>query len=610
MRVKVSDYIANYFADNGIKTIFTVVGGGAMHMNDSFGHHERLQCIYNHHEQASAMAAEAYFRVNNEMAGLCVTSGPGAINALNGVAGAYQDSIPMIVVSGQTKTSLMTINSGLDLRTLGNQEFDIMSALSKMTKYAETLMNPNNVRYILEKAFYLAKNGRPGPCWIEVPLDIQGTFVETEDLVGYDIVRNNDGANVDENGELERKIRIVIDKIKDAKRPVIYAGNGVRISGAQDELIKLASAVEIPVVTCWDSIDLMKTESDYYVGRAGIMGDRPGNFAVQNSDLVIAIGNRLNIYQVGYQLESWAREAYIVDVDIDELELQKKTIRVDLPICADATIFINKLLNIIADEKVKYSNPKEWLGICKNWKLQYPVVTKKHYENSKPLNVYAFIDSFSRSLPENMITVVTNGSASVVGSAAYYIKKGQRFLMNCAMSSMGYDLPAAIGACVANDRKQVVCIAGDGSIMMNLQELQTIVTNKLPVKIILINNNGYHQIRLTQTNLFNKNFVGIGPESGDLSFPDFQKVSYAFGIPYQRCDSIDEMQKKIEWIVTENSYCMLEVVCSTTQIFEPKSAVKKLQDGSLYSPPLEDLAPFLEHDELKKNMYIKMWDER
>ena len=610
MRVKVSDYIANYFADNGIKTIFTVVGGGAMHMNDSFGHHERLQCIYNHHEQASAMAAEAYFRVNNEMAGLCVTSGPGAINALNGVAGAYQDSIPMIVVSGQTKTSLMTINSGLDLRTLGNQEFDIMSALSKMTKYAETLMNPSNVRYMLEKAFYLAKNGRPGPCWIEVPLDIQGAFVETENLVGYDIVQNNDGARVDENGELERKIRSVIDKVKDAKRPVIYAGNGVKISGAQEDLTKLASAVEIPVVTCWDSIGLMETNSKYYVGRAGTMGDRPGNFAVQNSDLVIAIGNRLNIYQVGYQLESWAREAYIIDVDIDELELQKKTIRVDLPICADATIFINKLLNIIADEKVKYSNPKEWLGICKNWKLQYPVVTKKHYENSKPLNVYAFIDSFSRSLPENMITVVTNGSASVVGSAAYYIKKGQRFLMNCAMSSMGYDLPAAIGACVANDRKQVVCIAGDGSIMMNLQELQTIVTNKLPVKIILINNNGYHQIRLTQTNLFNKNFVGIGPESGDLSFPDFQKVSYAFGIPYQRCDSIDEMQKKIEWIVTENSYCMLEVVCSTTQIFEPKSAVKKLQDGSLYSPPLEDLAPFLEHDELKKNMYIKMWDER
>ena len=384
----------------------------------------------------------------------------------------------------------------------------------------------------------------------------------------------------------------------------------MRISGAQEYLVKLAQEAGIPVVTCWDSIDVMESDSDYYVGRAGTMGDRPGNFAVQNSDLVIAVGNRLNIYQVGYQLDSWAREAYVVDVDIDELELQKKTIRIDLPICADAKHFIIKLLEIISEKNVKYSNEKQWLKICEGWKHTYPVVMQKHYATEKPLNVYAFIDSFSRSLPENMVTVVTNGSASVVGSAAYYIKKGQRFIMNCAMSSMGYDLPAAIGACVANDKKPMVCIAGDGSIMMNLQELQTIVTNKLPVKIILINNNGYHQIRLTQTNLFNKNFVGIGPESGDLSFPDFGKVANAFGIPYEKCDDLEKMNEKIKWVNDEKGFCMLEVVCSTTQIFEPKSAVKRLEDGSLYSPPLEDLAPFMERDELKKNMYIKMWDER
>ena len=610
MKIKVSDYIANFFADNGIKTIFTVVGGGAMHMNDSFGHHKKLQCIYNHHEQASAMAAEAYFRVNNEMAGVCVTSGPGAINALNGVAGAYQDSIPMIVVSGQTKTTLMTANSGLNLRTLGNQEFEIMSALSKMTKFAQTLMDPTEVRFMLEKAFYLARNGRPGPGWIEIPLDIQGAFVETDELIGYDSVAHHEGAKVDDASELDRKLNIVVEKIKNAKRPILYAGNGVRISGAQEYLVKLAQEAGIPVVTCWDSIDVMESDSDYYVGRAGTMGDRPGNFAVQNSDLVIAVGNRLNIYQVGYQLDSWAREAYVVDVDIDELELQKKTIRIDLPICADAKHFIIKLLEIISEKNVKYSNEKQWLKICEGWKHTYPVVMQKHYATEKPLNVYAFIDSFSRSLPENMVTVVTNGSASVVGSAAYYIKKGQRFIMNCAMSSMGYDLPAAIGACVANDKKPMVCIAGDGSIMMNLQELQTIVTNKLPVKIILINNNGYHQIRLTQTNLFNKNFVGIGPESGDLSFPDFGKVANAFGIPYEKCDDLEKMNEKIKWVNDEKGFCMLEVVCSTTQIFEPKSAVKRLEDGSLYSPPLEDLAPFMERDELKKNMYIKMWDER
>lgn len=610
MKIKVSDYIANFFANNGIKTIFTVVGGGAMHMNDSFGHHEKLQCIYNHHEQASAMAAEAYFRVNNEMAGLCVTSGPGAINALNGVAGAYQDSIPMIVVSGQTKTSLMTVNSGLNLRTLGNQEFDIISALDKMTKCAETLMDPKMVRCMLEKAFYVAQSGRPGPCWIEVPVDIQGAFVETDELVGYDFIDKDCIKGADDIDELDRKIGIVVEKLKASKRPVLYAGNGIRISGAQENLVKLASEAGIPVVTCWDSIDIIETDSDYYVGRAGIMGDRPGNFAVQNSDLVIAIGNRLNIYQVGYQLESWARDAYVIDVDIDELELKKKTIRVDLPICTDAAIFISKLLDIILRENIQYSNSKDWIGICKNWKFTYPVVTRKHYEENKPLNVYAFIDAFSKSLPEDMITVVANGSASVVGSAAYHIKNGQRFIMNCAISSMGYDLPAAIGACVANGRKQTVCIAGDGSIMMNLQELQTIVTNRLPIKVILINNNGYHQIRLTQTNLFDKNFVGIGPESKDLGFPDFEKVSNAFGIPYQKCESIDDMQRKIDWVNNEESFCMLEVFCSTTQIFEPKSAVKKLEDGSLYSPPLEDLAPFMERDELKKNMYIKMWDER
>jgi acetolactate synthase-1/2/3 large subunit len=612
VKIKVSDYIANYFAGKGIRTIFTVVGGGAMHMNDSFGHHPMIKCIYNHHEQASAMAAEAYYRVNNEMAGLCVTSGPGAINALNGVAGAYQDSIPMIVVSGQTKTALMTVNSGLDLRTLGNQEFDIMSTLSKVTKFAVTVMNPNDILYYLEKAFYIAQDGRPGPTWIEVPVDIQGAIIDTEKLREYEkneIQQNS--AKLDSSKIIENKIELIIDKLKSAKRPVIYAGNGIRISGAKKQLDALVETLGIPVATCWDSIDLMETQSPYYAGRAGIMGDRHGNFAVQNSDLLIAIGNRLNIYQVGYQLESWAREAYVVDVDIDELELQKKTIRVDLPICYDAGKFMEMLSDRIV--LVGYDFKKQfdkWILQCQSWKEKYPVVEKRHYEMDKPLNVYAFIDTFSKKLPEGMITVVANGSASVVGSAAYCIKKDQRFIMNCAISSMGYDLPAAVGACVANGKEPVVCIAGDGSIMMNLQELQTIVTNKLPVKIVLINNNGYQQIRLTQTNLFKKNFVGIGPDSKDLGFPDFEKIAYAFGIPYRRCGSKEQMENGIDWCINEKGYCLFEVFCSTEQIFEPKSATKRLEDGSLYSPPLEDLAPFLSREELKSNMYIKMWDER
>lgn len=610
MKIKVSEYVADFFSKNNINTVFTVVGGGAMHLNDSFGHHKYIRCVYNHHEQASAMAAEAFFRIYNKMAGLCVTSGPGAINALTGVAGAYQDSIPMLVVSGQTKTSLMVKSSGLNLRTLGNQEFDIVSTLGKMTKYACSVMVPSDIPYCLEKALYIATNGRPGPCWIEIPVDIQGTYIDVDECKRYNYQSQEDMANVDTDEEIETKIDILLSKITEAKRPVIYAGSGVRVSGAKKSLERLVEISGIPVVTCWNSIDLIDSANKYYAGRAGIMGDRPGNFAVQNSDLLLAIGNRLNIYQVGYQLESWAREAFVVDVDIDELELKKKTIRVDLPVCADANIFLKKLIQKLSSSSFLHKEQfKSWIDQCNRWKEKYPVVSAKHYANSKYVNIYAFIDTLSRNLPDGMITVVANGSASVVGSAAFYIKKNQRFIMNCAISSMGYELPAAIGACIANDKQELLCIAGDGSIMMNLQELQTIVTNKLPIKIVLINNNGYHQIRLTQTNLFNKNYVGIGPESNDLSFPDFKKIASAFGIPYRNCKSMDSINEATKWLCNEKNYCMLEVFCSTTQIFEPKSATKRLEDGSLYSPPLEDLAPFLSREELEENMYIKMWDE-
>lgn len=610
MKVKVSEFIADYFVKQGIDTIFTVVGGGAMHLNDSFGHHKKIRCIYHHHEQAAAMAAESYFRIKTKMAGVCVTSGPGAINTLTGVAGAYQDSIPMIVISGQTKTSLMTVNSGLELRTLGNQEFDIISAVGKMTKYAVTVMCAEDIQYYLEKAFFIAQNGRPGPTWLEIPVDIQGTYIETDGLMHYKELPE-DSVQTDDKNEVSEKIDCLLEQMKQSDRPVIYAGNGIRISGAVNEFRKLVELTGIPVVTCWDSIDLIETDNIYFAGRGGIMGDRAGNFAVQNSDLIIAIGNRLNIYQVGYQADSWAREAFVVDIDIDAMELQKKTIHVDLPICMDAKLFIMELT-----EKIKKTYEKscihfkKWVEQCDRWKRKYPVVLERHYQEKKNVNVYAFIDFMSRKLPEKMITVAANGSASVVGSAAYYIKNGQRFVMNCAISSMGYELPAAIGACVANEDKSVICLAGDGSIMMNLQELQTIVTNHLPVKIVLINNSGYQQIRLTQTNLFHKNFVGIGPDSGDLGFPDFEKIAYAFGIPYKCCNEMECLNECLEWMNQKNEFCILEVYCTTTQIFEPKSSAKRLEDGSLYSPPLEDLAPFLSREELASNMYIEMWDER
>lgn len=601
MKVKVSDYIADFITRHGITEIFTVVGGGAMHLNDSLGHHPKLNCIYNHHEQASAIAAEAYFRVNSKMAAVCVTSGPGAINALNGVAGAYMDSIPMIVLSGQTKSGITVRSSGLNLRTLGNQEFDIVSALGNMTKYAEMIMDARRIRYCLEKAFNIAISGRPGPCWLDIPLDIQGAYIDTNELEGYTTEADK---NIFSEDELNRAIGKVIEKIRAAKRPVIYAGNGIRISDAVNLFRQLVDKTEIPVVTCWDSIDLIETDNEYYAGRGGTMGDRAGNFAVQNSDFLLCIGSRLNIYQVGYDVKTWAREAYVVDVDIDAEELKKPTIRVDLPVCADAGKFMRILLEKISfEDKAHYA---EWVAQCKRWKENYPIIQKKHYEDNVPVNIYAFIDKLSRMLSENAVTVVANGSASVVGSQTYYIGKGQRFIMNCGLSSMGYDLPAAIGACVASGKREIICIAGDGSIQMNIQELQTIVTNKLPVKIFVINNGGYHQIRQTQKNVFHNGLVGVGPESGDLGFPDFGKLSEAYDIPYCKICGNQELEGKIGEVLNSKSFFVCEVFCSTTQIFEPKSATKKLEDGTLVSPPLEDMAPFLPREELKKNMYIEL----
>ncbi len=605
MKIKVSDYIADFLSENGINTVFTVVGGGAMHLNDSLGHHDKITCVYNHHEQASAIAAEAYFRVGSEMAALCVTSGPGAINALNGVVGAYQDSIPMLVLSGQCKTTLTVRNSHLNLRTLGNQEFDIVSALDNVCKYSEMITDPNKIKYHLEKALYTAKSGRPGPCWLDIPINIQGAYIETDELTGFEAPDNK-------VNDISDTLEIIIEQLKNAKRPVLYAGNGIRISGAVSTFRKLADTLQIPVVTCWDSIDLIETDNPLYCGRAGIMGDRAGNFAVQNSDLLICVGTRLNVYQVGYQLDSWARKSFVVYVDIDPEELKKPTIKADLPICCDAKAFIDQLLNKI-NQIGKFDKNEKWINKCGYWKNKYPVVTQNHLNKKNLVNIYAFMDIFSRRLKEGSVTVVANGSASVVGSAAYYLKKNSRFIMNCGLSSMGYDLPASVGACQAlrNSQKdnQIVCIAGDGSIMMNIQELQTIVTNKYPLKIVVINNGGYHQIRLTQTNLFNKNFVGIGPESGDLGFPDFRKLAYAFDIPYYSCDKNDSLPKIIDKFLDAEGYSMLEIFCDTEQIFEPKSATKRLDDGSLYSPPLEDLYPFLPREELKENMFIPLIDE-
>ncbi len=613
MKQRLSDYVADFLVDNGIVDCFMITGGGAMHLNDALGHKEGLHCLYNHHEQACAIAAEAYARVHNKMAAVCVTTGPGGTNAITGVVGGWLDSVPMFVISGQVRydTSARYMNQleeGLNFRAVGDQEYDIVKSVEPMCKYAVMVEEPEKIRYVLEKAFYLATHGRRGPVWIDIPVNFQGCTIETDDLVGYDPAE--DAMQMPDKVKAET-VKTILEKIKNAKRPVLYAGNGIRLSEGYEDYRKCLDKLNIPVVTCWDSIDAIEDEHPRYTGRGGIMGDRAGNFAVQNADLVLAIGNRLSIRQVGYNWQTWAREAYVIMVDADKNEFKKNTIHVEMPVWADAKDFFAVMAEMLEDVKDPIFNDSEWLDICTGWKENYPVTLPKHWEeNGETANVYAFIKYLSTHLPKGNMTVVSNGSACVVGSHNYVIQKDSRFLINSGVASMGYGLPAAIGACVAFDKQTTICLEGDGSIMMNLQELQTILTNRLPIKIFLINNEGYHSIRQTQSNVFSEHTkVGIGPESHDLSFPSYEKIATAFGYPYYQARSNAEMKDAVDRALEVDGPVFCEIFVSKDQNFEPKSATKKLADGSLYSPPLEDLAPFLPREELLKNMIIKPVEE-
>jgi len=608
MKIRLADYVANFLVERGVTDVFSVVGGGAMHLNDALGHHEGLKVTYNHHEQACAIAAEAYARIDNKIAAVCVTTGPGGTNAITGVACGWLDSIPMFIISGQVRydtTARYALQyTETPLRAMGDQEYDIVKSVENMTKYATMIENPMDIRYVLEKAWHLATTGRPGPVWIDIPVNYQGMYIETEDLVGYDSIEDDKLLPPEVSMDI---IDAVIGKIKYAKRPVLYAGYGIRLSGAYKVFRSIIEKLNIPIVTYWNAVDLIEDEHRLYCGRAGNMGDRPGNFAIQNADLILAIGTRMSIRQVGYNWKTWAREAEVIMVDIDQAELKKPTIHVEMPIWADANDFITKMDNRLASTKVVFDD-KNWLSTCSEWKKDYPVVLPKHWEeNGYSANVYAFIKYLSSRLPNNSLTAVSNGACCVVGNQAYVIQNGSRMTNNSAIASMGYGLPAAIGTCLAGGRRDTICLEGDGSIMMNLQELQTILTNKLPVKIFLINNNGYHSIRITQSNLFSEHSkVGIGEESGDLSFPEFKKIAEAFGYSYYSAHSNESMKKAVDEVLDAKGPVFCEIFTDTNQVWEPKSSTKKLEDGTLVSPPLEDLAPFLPREELEKIMIVPM----
>ena len=608
MKQKVSDYIADHIAEWGIRDVFTVTGGGAMHMNDAFGHHPKLHCTYQHHEQACAMAAEAYARMDNRMAAVCVTTGPGATNAITGVLGGWMDSIPMLVFSGQARYATTVAASGLKLRSMGVQECNIVPVVASITKYAQMIIHPEDIRYHLEKALYMAVNGRPGPVWLDIPLDVQGAVIDTEKLRGYDPQENPEEKPAEISQDV---IQQILDKIEKSRRPVLFPGNGVRLAGAMDDFQKLVNILGVPVITGMSSVDAMESEHPYFAGRSGGTGTRPGNFALQNSDVLLSIGNRQGFAQTGFQYQDWARGSYTILNDIDENELKKPSLHVSLPVCGDAGDLIRKLICAAklrgADETNPLFKGRDWIRQCLVWKQKYPVVTAKHYETVEEgcTNIYAFYEELSKAMQEGQTLMVSVGTSRVAGSQAFRVKKGQRFITNPNTASMGFCLPAATGICVAQPGKPVVCVTGEGSLQMNLQELQTIWQNRLPVKLFVINNQGYHSIRQTQQSYFEPPLVGVGAESGDLSFPDLSKIIPAYGFSYRAVHAAEELPETLHQVLEETGASVCEVFVTKYQKTEPKTSAKKLPDGSMVSAPLEDMYPFLSKEELEENMFTE-----
>lgn len=848
MKIKLANYISETLVANGITQNFSVTGGGAMHLNDAFGHQKGMHTLYQHHEQACAMAAESYARIYNRPALLCVTSGPGGTNAITGVLGAWLDSIPMLIISGQVRydntARWAEEQNGTRLRAMGDQEFDITKSIDCMTKYSEMLTDPYRVRYALEKCIYLSQTGRPGPCWLDIPVDIQGKYIETDELIGFDpadYAAGGDGwaTSPDASTRIDacrnafarspyeanavdhtivtdaaagtpaasgsaaamtspvavaaeayaaahripadadtskreaavppvdpQQVQLILEKIRASRRPIFYTGNGIRIAGAESLFLEVAHLLNIPVVVGWNGPDIIPSDDSLYVGRPGGRGDRPGNLAVQNADLILSIGSRLNIRQVGYDFKSWARDAYVIVNDIDAEELRKPSVHCDLAVHADARQLLKCLLrelhvlghtpahplfqggegllrddalrvchteearqNVLAENAVAQpstgtsasadapsaaktsNNPAEasssdaatvnkettlagprlsWLATCAFYRDNYPTILPEYLAPSDPslspedpasfANVYALIKEVSDQAAPGQVTVVGNGSPCVAGGQAYRIKPGTRFISQDGVASMGYGLPAAIGAAVAvhasvdatpcggadaslpretadvnagdaqqdhdysalvadpsfhesaddrlaaelrdpywtgrdehypaYEKHDILVLTGDGSIQMNLQELQTIISHQLPVKIFVINNGGYHSIRQTQTNLFRgEPLVGIGIDSGmggvqDLSFPDMEKIAHAYGFPFIRAYHNEELHDAVAKTLATDGPAICEIMVTLTQQFLPKSAAKRLPDGSIISPPLEDLAPYLPDEEMDRIMIV------
>jgi acetolactate synthase-1/2/3 large subunit len=601
--IKVSDYIARFFLEKGVDTCFCVTGGGAMHLNDSLGHHPGYRTIYNHHEQASAMAAEGYTRVTNKPALVCVTSGPGATNAITGVLGAWLDSIPMVVLSGQMKLETTLHAVPFELRQLGFQEFNVVDSISSMTKYAVLVTDVRYVRYHLERAFHEATHGRMGPVWLDIPLDIQGAVIDPDMQLSWGL-HGGPADDVYVQSVKPTVVGSVIELINQAKRPVLMVGSGVHLDGARLLLLEGIHKLQIPVVTEWNSEDLVPSDEPFHCGRPGTIGDRAGNFVVQNADLLLVLGCQLSIRQISYAWSQFAPGAYKIGVNVDENELVKPTVRFNQHIHCSTADFLTALQE--SPVASVHRSGGAWHRWCKSVQQQYPVVLREEVYSADPMNVYAFFDALSDALPARSRLVLGNGAACVCGLQTVRVHNGLRMFTNAGASSMGYGIAAAIGASFApettgNAPGPVLCVEGDGSIQMNIQELQTIKHHQLNIKIFWLNNGGYHSIRQTQASMFagkTRGYCGADASSG-LSFPEAVGIAAAYGLKFFRIDAAASLPAMLAEVMACEGPLICEVVVDPDQIWAPKLQSKLLEDGTFHSPPLDDMYPFLDKAEIE-----------
>lgn len=603
--IKVSDFIFRHLVTkHGIQHCFLVTGGGAMHLNNAVGHTNGLIYICNHHEQASAIAAEGYYRACGRLCVTNVTTGPGGTNAVTGVLGQYLDSIPGLYISGQIKTSTYKHTYPyLSLRQLGDQEADIVSIVAPITKYAKTVYNPLDIKYELDKAIAIAKNGRPGPVWLDIPLDVQGAMVDESMMKEFDSSEIVDSIKHD---LVDRQIQQLLARIKVAKAPVVYVGNGVRLAKREEQFIALVEKLDIPVVTAISGSDIIWYNHDLYFGKPGICGNRIGNIMVQNSDLLIILGTRLSIRQTGYAYDLFAPKAFKAMVDIDLAEMQKPTLNIDLPIHTSLSEFIDKLSDAVTSfvAPESFDRFKKW---GRELEKKLPTLFDDNPDCEGYTNSYRFADELFTQLKSGDIVVTGNGTAYTCTYQAMRVKEGIRVFANQGCAAMGYDLPAAIGAAVSheaqvNDVKvgRTILITGDGSIQMNIQELQTLMTYNLPLKIFVLENEGYLAIKTTQKSFFNGEFTGSNPSSGVIC-PNLQKIAAAYGIPYF---SVSENGEVLKTTIADTLATKGPVICEIhmhpEQTLFPKSAsFMDSKTGKMSSAPLQKMAPFL-NEKLQK----------